>query len=203
MKMSDQTDLPAETTEATRAADSAAPQIDATAPDTTAPAESPPAMRNGKVLEPGDAYSPVTDRMIPSHDGVLEHDHYAEWEGQPTIRFFPDHFISEGTAMILLLCLYSVLAVFLPAYLEGRANPAVTPVGSKPAWYFLFLYQYLHFVPPLVGTLTPVALLVLLGAWPFLDRNPSRKPRKRVAALVLAAVVVVVILTLTIMGAME
>jgi cytochrome b6-f complex subunit 4 len=156
-----------------------------------------------RALEPGDARSPVTDRMCAAPDGVLEHDHYAEWEGQETVRFFPDHFISEATAMILLLCLYSVLAIFLPAYLESRANPAVTPVGSKPAWYFLFLYQYLHFVPPIVGTVTPVVLLVLLGAWPFLDRNPSRKPRKRIVALVFAGIVVAVILALTIMGAME
>ena len=161
------------------------------------------AMHGGRVVVPGDAYSPVTDRMCTVYDGIKEHDHHAEWEGQPTIRFFPDHFLSEATAMVLLLCLYSVLAIFLPAYLEGRANPSVTPVGSKPAWYFLFLYQYLHFVPPLVGTITPVALLVLLGVWPFIDRNPSRKPRKRIAALALAVVVVVIIMTLTIMGAME
>ena len=154
-------------------------------------------------LEPGDARSPETDRMCATYDGILEHDHHAEWQGQETIRFFPDHFISEATAMILLLCLYSVLAIFLPAYLEARANPAITPVGSKPAWYFLFLYEYLHFVPPLVGTITPVVLLVLLGAWPWLDRNPSRKPSKRVAALVFAAVVVVVILALTIIGGVE
>jgi quinol-cytochrome oxidoreductase complex cytochrome b subunit len=163
---------------------------------TPAPAEKP-------ALEAGDARHPETDRMIPSYDGVMEHDHHAEWEGQETIRFFPDHFISEATTMILLLCLYSVLAIFLPAYLESRANPAVTPVGSKPAWYFLFLYQYLHFVPPLVGTITPVALLVLLGAWPWIDRNPSRKPRKRIIALVFAAIVVTIIMTLTIMGAVE
>jgi len=158
---------------------------------------------HGKPLEPGDARHPGTDRMSPSYDGILEHDHYAEWQGQPIIRFFPDHFLSEGTAMVLLLCLYSVLCIFAPAILEVRSNPAVTPLGSKPAWYFLFLYKFLHFVPPLVGTLTPVALLVLLGAWPFLDRNPSRKPRRRIFALVLAAVVVVGIMTLTIMGAME
>ena len=154
-------------------------------------------------VDPAPAPAEETDRMCATYDGVLEHDHYAEWQGQPTIRFFPDHFISEGTAMVSLLCLYSVLCIFAPAILEIRSNPAVTPVGSKPAWYFLFLYQFLHFVPPLVGTLTPVALLVLLGAWPFLDRNPSRAYRKRVFALVLAAVVVVTILTLTVMGARD
>lgn len=167
------------------------------------PAEPDVPTWHGRPLEPGDARHPATDRMIPSYDGILEHDHYAEWEGQPIIRFFPDHFLSEGTTMVLLLCLYTALCIFAPAILEVRSNPAVTPLGSKPAWYFLFLYKFLHFVPPLVGTLTPVALLVLLGAWPFLDRNPSRKPRKRIFALALAAMVVVGIMTLTIMGAME
>ena len=143
------------------------------------------------------------DVMCSAPDGVLEHDHQAEWGDQPTIRFFPDHFISEATAMVLVLCLYVVLAIFAPAYLEIRANPTMTPVGAKPAWYFLFLYAYLHYVPPLVGTLTPVGLLVLLGVWPFIDRNPSRKPRRRVLALSLGAVVVVVIIGLTILGWME
>ena len=157
--------------------------------------------KSARVLEPGDARSPETDRRCASYDGVLEHDHEAEWQGQPTIRFFPDHFISEATTMVLLLCLYSVLAIFMPAFLDARANPAVTPVGIKPAWYFLFLYEFLHFVPPLIGTITPLVLLVLLAAWPFLDRNPSRKPRKRVVALILAAVVVLTIIGLSIAGA--
>jgi len=134
---------------------------------------------------------------------VREHDHLAEWGDQETIRFFPDHFISEATAMILLLCVYSVLAVFLPAFLDIRANPAVTPAGSKPEWYFLFLFAFLHYVPPIVGTLAPMALLVFLGAWPWIDRNPSRTPRRRIFALALAAVVVVVILALTVLGALE
>jgi quinol-cytochrome oxidoreductase complex cytochrome b subunit len=134
---------------------------------------------------------------------VREHDHLAEWGDQETIRFFPDHFISEATAMILVLCLYSVLAVFLPAFLDIKANPAVTPAGSKPEWYFLFLFAFLHYVPPIVGTITPVVLLLILGAWPWIDRNPSRKPRKRVLALSLAAVVVLVILGLTVLGALE
>ena len=159
------------------------------------------APKSGRVLEPGDARSPETDRRCASYDGILEHDHEAEWQGQPTIRFFPDHFISEATTMILLLCLYTVLSVFLPAALDARANPAFTPVGIKPAWYFLFLYEFLHFVPPLVGTLAPLVLLVLLAAWPFLDRNPSRKPRKRVVALILAGIVVLTIVSLSVAGA--
>jgi len=113
---------------------------------------------------------------------------------------FPDHFIVECTAAVLLLCLYTVLCIFLPTALGVRANPVVMPGGAKPAWYFLFLYEYVRLVPPFVGALTPAFLLVLLGAWPFLDRNPSRDPRRRILALLLAAATVVAILTLTYIG---
>ena len=82
-------------------------------------------------VDPATTPAEETDRMIPSYDGILEHDHHAEWEGQETIRFFPDHFISEATAMILLLCLYSVLCIFAPAILEIRSNPAVMELLAK------------------------------------------------------------------------
>jgi quinol-cytochrome oxidoreductase complex cytochrome b subunit len=111
-----------------------------------------------------------------------------------------DHLVAEATAAVLLLCLYTVLCIFVPAALGVRANPALTPPGSKPDWYFLFLYEYVRFVPPLIGSLTPALLLVLLGAWPFVDRSPSRDPRRRVLAIVLAAVCVASILALTYAG---
>ena len=111
-----------------------------------------------------------------------------------------DHLISEVTAFVLLLCLYSVLCIFLPASLGVRANPFSMPQGARPEWYFLFLYAYVRLVPSFVGALTPVFLLALLGAWPFLDRNPSRSPHKRIIALVLAVSVVTAILALTYLG---
>jgi quinol-cytochrome oxidoreductase complex cytochrome b subunit len=156
---------------------------------------------HGHHLEPGDAHHPDTDRMLLSPDGVLEHDRAAEWQGQPTVRRFPDLFISETTAAVLLLCLYTVLCIFAPAALGLRSNPAITPLDSQPPWYFLFLDKLLHVVPSVVAALTPVILLVLLGAWPFLDRNPSRKPRKRLFALALGATAVIAIVTLTLLGA--
>jgi quinol-cytochrome oxidoreductase complex cytochrome b subunit len=113
---------------------------------------------------------------------------------------FSDHFISECTAVVLLLCLYSVLCILLPAALGVRANAAVMPEGPKPEWYFLFLYEYVRFVPPLVGALTPALLLIFLGAWPFLDRSPSRDPRNRILALMLLVSVVLAILALTYLG---
>lgn len=115
-------------------------------------------------------------------------------------ELLPDHVISGVTAVVLLLCVYSVLCLFVPTVLGVRANLAAAPPDAKPSWYFLFLYEYFHLVPPLLGALTPTVLLVVLGAWPYLDRTPSHDPRKRILALALVAVTVIAALTLTTMG---
>lgn len=112
----------------------------------------------------------------------------------------PEDLISRCTSVVLLLCLYSALCIWVPAGTGVRANPSVMPPDSKPAWNFLFLYEYVRLVPPFVGALTPAALLLVLGAVPYLDRNPAREPRRRVLALTLAAVALVAILTLTYLG---
>jgi len=130
-------------------------------------------------------------------------EHHKEWGDQPTIKFFPYHVTAEITNVFLLMSVYVMLAVLRPAGLETRANALVTPIGIKPEWYFLFLYGFLHLVPPVVGTLAPLVLLVVLGAWPWIDRNPERKPSKRKIALAGAVLVVLVIVGLSVLGMME
>ena len=134
---------------------------------------------------------------------IPETDHSAEWGDQKCIPFFPDHFISEATGMVLLLCLYSVLAILWPATLEAPANPLVTPPGIKPEWYFLFLYSFLHFVPVIVGVMAPMVGLGFLIFMPWIDRNPSRKPRKRLIAISLSVLLLIGIVALTIIGLVE
>jgi quinol-cytochrome oxidoreductase complex cytochrome b subunit len=146
---------------------------------------------------------PTSDSPNPAqsvHDDAPGGGIGADARGPKTAPFFSDSFISECTSVVLLLCLYSALCIFFPTALGVRANPAVMLEGSKPAWYFLFLYEYVRLVPSFVGALTPALLLLLVGAWPFLDRNPSRDPRKRVLALCLAVLTVVGILTFTYLG---
>ena len=139
----------------------------------------------------------------PPDIDIPEADHSEQWPGQKCIKFFPDHFISEATAMVLLLCLYSVLAILKPAGLEAPANPLVTPVGIKPEWYFLFLYSFLHFVPVIVGVMMPLVGIVFLILLPWIDRNPSRKPRKRLIAIGLSILLLLGIVALTIIGLVE
>lgn len=143
---------------------------------------------------------------IPAGDPVWkqsctqELDHEAEWAGQPTMRFFPDHFLSEATAMLVLLSLYAVLAIFMPAGLDIKASPLATPTGIKPEWYFLFLYAVLHYVPVVVGVMGSLAGFVFLAAIPWIDRNPSRKPRTRIFAISASILLMVGIVVLTIIG---
>lgn len=118
----------------------------------------------------------------------------------PRVPLFPDLFVSGLTGIVLMLCLYSVLCILVPAALDIRANTAVPPTDAKPAWYLLFLLSYVREVPRWVGAITPVLLVLILVAWPFLDRNPAREPRKRVVALVFGAFVAVALVVLTYVG---
>lgn len=117
-----------------------------------------------------------------------------------TTWVLPEDFISRCTAMVLLLCVYSALCIWVPTSIGMRANPSIAPDSAKPVWNLLFLYEYVRRVPPLIGALTPAVMLLALGALPFLDRNPSRQPRTRAFAFTLAGVTVAAILVLTYLG---
>ena len=124
-----------------------------------------------------------------------------------SVPFYPDHFISEATSMVWIVALISVLTIFLPAGLESKANPLVTPAGVKPEWYFLFLYAFflflyafLHYVPPIVGVLTPMVDAALLVMLPFLDRNPEIKLTKRKIAIASLIVILAAIVVLSFIG---
>ena len=88
-----------------------------------------------------------------------------------------------------------------PAY-EGRADPGTEAYDPRPEWYFFFLFQLLRiFKDPqmlLFGTIIiPTILMVLLLAWPFIDRRPERRVSRRPAAMVLGIATPIVLLFLT------
>jgi len=119
---------------------------------------------------------------------------------QPTVPYVPEHLLSETTAAVVVLCVLSVLTIVWPIPLGLRANPDAVLAAATPAWYLLFLHELVRFAGPVAGTLAPAVLLVLLGTWPFLDKNPYRDPRRRVLALVLGTATVCLILALTYSG---
>jgi quinol-cytochrome oxidoreductase complex cytochrome b subunit len=148
---------------------------------------------------PTEASAPGQRRL----GSALDTEHADEWGDQPTVRFFPDLFRSEVTAMFLVFTLVTALCIFAPAGLDIVADPSATPPAPKPEWYFLFLNVYLRFVPPIIGTLTPIIATVLLILLPFLDRNHERHPTRRLVAIIFSAVVLVLMAGLTVLGALE
>jgi cytochrome b6 len=122
-----------------------------------------------------------------------------------TMPFVPDFLLRDIVGWLTALAVLAALAAFFPAELGRKADPfAPAPVGIKPEWYFMFMFQTLKYLPAsilgidgeVVGVLAfGVAGLVLLAV-PFLDRRAARAESSRlVTGLVLAALVYIVALT--------
>jgi quinol-cytochrome oxidoreductase complex cytochrome b subunit len=117
-----------------------------------------------------------------------------------TLPFFPNYILDEVIAWYALLAFLVIIATLLPVGLEEQADPLLTPEHIKPEWYFLGVYELLKHVPYLVGILVlPLGILVL-AIWPFIERGPEIRPRKRLIPLLLAAVVLLGLVGLTILG---
>jgi len=122
-----------------------------------------------------------------------------EPEGRTT-PFFPNYILDELIVWYILLALLVVLASLFPAGLDDKANALETPVGTKPEWYFLAVYEFLKLVPRIVGILVPIVGLGLLTVLPFLDRNPEVLVRRRKIAAGVATVVLAAAVALTARG---
>jgi len=83
------------------------------------------------------------------------------------------HLVSiELIAALLFTFILSLMAILFKAPLLSLANPEVSPNPAKAPWYFLGLQELLlHMHPALAGVIVPTAVLVLLGAIPYIDRS--------------------------------
>lgn len=80
-------------------------------------------------------------------------------------------------ALFFLILVYVSWAI--PAELGRRADPNRTPLPILSDWYFLALYQYVKYTPPLWAGLGPGLLIGVGMLVPFLDRSKSRHPMDR------------------------
>lgn len=151
------------------------------------------------------------------HHGIAEPPHEAGATStvgearRKLIPFFPNYTLGEFIAWYAVLALLIILASLFPAGLEDKADPLVTPLHTKPEWYFLGVYQFLKVTgelrpllgpqaPILVGLAVPGLVVALLALLPFLDRRAERRPSKRPVALSVAGVIVVGLAILTYLG---
>lgn len=91
---------------------------------------------------------------------------------------------------------------FLGPLYEAKADPGTTKYHPRPEWYFYFLFDLLriftHKNLVVIGTIgLPTIWLVLLLAWPFLDRKKEKRPTRRPVAMVAMGVTAVSLLGLT------
>ena len=125
-----------------------------------------------------------------------------------SIPFLPDFLLRDLVGWLAALAVLAALAAYLPAELGKKADPfASAPVGIKPEWYFMFMFQTLKYLPAYilgfegeaVGILGFGLAGLLLFLVPVLDRPAVRGRRTRLFVW-LGIAMIVYIVTLTIIG---
>ena len=130
-----------------------------------------------------------------------------EREGGPrrTMPFVPDFLLRDMVGWLSALAVLALLAAVLPAELGKKADPfAPAPIGIKPEWYFMFMFQTLKYLPSrilgiegeIVGILGFGVGGLFLLLLPFLDRRAERGGRASVFTWIgIGIIVYVIVLT--------
>ncbi len=124
--------------------------------------------------------------------------------GQPAYSFFPYQAMKDTVAILVALVIVCVMAVWIGAPLEAKADPTNSTYVPRPDWYFLGLQHLLRIFQgkwQILGTaVIPGLSAVLLLTWPWLDRNNERRLRSRPVALMLGVVCAITVLGMTFAG---
>ena len=123
-----------------------------------------------------------------------------------SMPFFPNFFLRDLVGWLCALGLLAALAAYYPAELGKKADlfqPA--PIGIKPEWYFMAMFQTLKLLPShilgvegeLLGVLGFGLIGFILIAMPFLDRHAmgAKTSSRLAAAFGLLLIVYSVVLT--------
>lgn len=128
-------------------------------------------------------------------------------EKEKGVPFFPDILFKDAVISLVIFIALVVLAYFVGAPLEPRADPADTSYTPRPEWYFLFLFQLLKYFPgslEVIGVfIIPSVAIILLIALPLIDRSPKRHFLRRPIILGATILSVIGVLFLTIQSNRE
>jgi len=132
------------------------------------------------------------------------------WEHAPESKkrympFFPNFILRDLLVWLIVLNVLAILAVMFPWEIGHKADPsAAAPMGIKPEWYFLFMYQALKFFPGKIlmfdGDAVGVVLFAIGGLlWatvPFWDvRLPAGSRNRIVTYTGVGVVLMIIVLT--------
>lgn len=103
-------------------------------------------------------------------------------EGKRSMPFFPNFFLRDLVGWLCALGVLAALAAYFPAELGKKADPfQPAPIGIKPEWYFMAMFQTLKLLPAhilgiegeLLGVLGFGVIGLVLIAMPFIDRRAA------------------------------
>ncbi len=119
--------------------------------------------------------------------------------------FFPNFLLRDAVGWLSALGVLAALAAYYPAELGQKADPfQPAPIGIKPEWYFMFMFQTLKLLPSyilgiegeLVGILGFGLGGLFLALIPFLDRRTARgEPSQMFTWIGIAIILYMVVLT--------
>jgi quinol-cytochrome oxidoreductase complex cytochrome b subunit len=145
-------------------------------------------------------------RTVHVETTLVEHDRH-------TVPSSPNLTRRLLAVMLITVTVIALLGVFVGAPLEEAANPRVTPNPAKAPWYFLWLQELVTDTTIKIGGFTlngalvggmlvPGFLVLLLGAWPYLDKSGPgstgvwfAKERRKQNMIFLAVVIFILIFT--------
>ena len=118
--------------------------------------------------------------------------------------FYPWQVARDMTVVSVVLTALAVLSWNGAPALETAADPTDATYVPRPEWYFLGLFQLLKYFPgrwEVIGAMVvPGLAAAFLALLPWIDRGPSREPRRRMAILFVVALGVVGVSMLTALG---
>lgn len=118
------------------------------------------------------------------------------------VDWLPDLLLHEVFLVSIGLLALAALALFAyDAPLERHANPLRTPLETESPWFFLWMQGLLKLGDrALMGVFVPAAIVLLLLAVPYLDRNPRRLLRRRPLAVTLGVAGLAALVVLSYLG---
>ena len=124
------------------------------------------------------------------------------YENHGSIRFYPDFLYRDGITWGVMLIIVLGFSTMLPVGVGEKVDPlASAPVGIRPEWYFLPLYQTLRMFPAQIASLNGEMIVNIMVATAsaslfFLPFLPNSRGIRR--AMTVLGIIVVSYFTMTI-----
>jgi cytochrome b6 len=121
------------------------------------------------------------------------------------LPFWPNFIYRETVVWLVLLGILVTLAIFFPPSLDEAADlMAPAPMGIKPEWYFLFLFQTLKIFPSKIlfinGDTFALLLILVFGIFffllPLIDSKPREKRGKVLTVIAVISVIYALVMTI-------